>query len=113
MKEKLLDLFPDFLFKFDEPLEHYTYTKLGGNAECLFIPKNEQELKDLLTYTHANKVPVFVLGNGSNVIIRDGGMKGLVISTSQLDRIIRDGETIIAESGSKIIDVSFFRLKII
>ncbi|MBS4208661.1 UDP-N-acetylmuramate dehydrogenase [Bacillus sp. FJAT-50079] len=108
MKETLLKLFPDLTFKFDEPLEHYTYTKLGGKAECLFIPKNEQELQKVLAYTYENEIPVFVLGNGSNIIVRDGGMKGIVVSTLRLERIEIDENTIMAESGSKIIDVSFF-----
>lgn len=108
MKEILIKKFPDFIFKFEEPLGHYTYTKLGGKAECIFFPENENQLKQLLSYTCTKDIPIFVLGNGSNLIIRDGGLKGIVISTSHLNRIERDGNRIIAESGSKIIDVSFY-----
>jgi UDP-N-acetylmuramate dehydrogenase len=89
-------------------MKQYTYTKLGGNAECLFFPRNEEELSLIFSYAYEHQIPTFILGNGSNLIIKDGGIKGIVISTLNLNTINIDGNTVIAQSGSKIIDVSFF-----
>ena len=108
MKDLLTKTFPDFIFKFDEPMKHYTYTKLGGNAECLFFPRNEEELSSVFSLSYEQNIPTFILGNGSNLIIKDGGIKGIVVSTLKLDTIHLENNTIIAQCGSKIIDVSFF-----
>jgi len=108
LKDLLKKAFPTYNFKFDEPLQNYTYTKLGGKAECFFTPETEEQLQAVLQFATQQEIPIFVLGNGSNLIIRDGGMKGLIISTALFDQIEMDGHTLIAGSGSKIIEVSFY-----
>ncbi|MBU1376530.1 MAG: UDP-N-acetylmuramate dehydrogenase [Alphaproteobacteria bacterium] len=62
----------------DEPLGPFTWFRVGGAAELLFLPADHQDLADFLTGLPAG-VPVTVLGVGSNVIIRDGGVPGAVI----------------------------------
>ncbi len=62
----------------NEPLAPYTWLRVGGPAEALYLPADEADLADALKAT-APEVPVTVLGVGSNVIVRDGGIEGLVI----------------------------------
>ena len=62
----------------DEPLGPFTWFRVGGAAEALFIPADHQDLSDLLRALPP-EIPLTVLGVGSNVIIRDGGVPGLVI----------------------------------
>ena len=62
----------------DEPLGPFTWFRVGGAAEVLFLPADADDLRDFLKGLPAN-VPVTVLGVGSNVIIRDGGVAGVVI----------------------------------
>ena len=63
---------------FDEPLAPFTWFRVGGPAEALFLPADAQDLGDFLAALPA-EVPVTVLGVGSNVIVRDGGVAGVVI----------------------------------
>ena len=62
----------------DEPLGPFTWLRVGGPAELLFLPADEEDLGNLLGQLPP-EVPVTVLGGGSNVIVRDGGVKGLVV----------------------------------
>ena len=92
--------------KCNESLKQYTMTKLGGNADVFVMPETEEEAANIVKYAYDNNVPLFMLGNGSNMIVRDGGVRGIVINFSKLDRITIDGEIVIAQSGALIIDVS-------
>ena len=62
----------------DEPLGPFTWFRVGGAAEVLFLPADHEDLRDFLKALPAS-VPVTALGVGSNVIIRDGGVAGVVI----------------------------------
>ena len=62
----------------DEPLGPFTWFRVGGAAEALFLPADHEDLAAFLKGLPAD-VPVTVLGVGSNVIIRDGGVSGVVI----------------------------------
>lgn len=92
--------------KIDEPLKNYTMTKLGGNADILVMPSTEDEVAEVVKYAHLNNVPIFLLGNGSNMVIRDGGIRGIVLNLSKLDEIRIEGTTLYAQSGALIKDVS-------
>ncbi len=63
---------------FDEPLAPLTWLRVGGAAEVLFLPADEDDLARMLASLPA-EIPVTVLGVGSNVIVRDGGVEGLVV----------------------------------
>lgn len=90
----------------DEPLNKYTKTKLGGSADVLVIPGTMSEMESAVRYADQNNIPLLLLGNGSNMVVRDGGVRGIVLHLSKLDKIIVDGTSVHAESGAHIIDVS-------
>ena len=85
----------------DEPLAPFTWFRVGGNAEALFIPADADDLADLLKALDPS-VPVTVLGVGSNVIVRDGGVEGVVIRLAGRPwaQIMTDGDTITAGAGA-------------
>ena len=62
----------------DEPLAPFTWFRVGGPADVLFLPQDEQDLADFLKDLDPS-VPVTVLGVGSNTLVRDGGVAGVVI----------------------------------
>jgi UDP-N-acetylmuramate dehydrogenase len=62
----------------DEPLGPFTWFRVGGPAELLFLPADPDDLRDFLRALPA-EVPVTVIGVGSNVIVRDGGVEGVVV----------------------------------
>ena len=76
----LLDRLPDVRgsLRADVPLAPFTWLRVGGAAEALFMPKDEADLAHFLSST-PDDIPVQILGVASNTIIRDGGIKGVVI----------------------------------
>ena len=74
----LLDEFSEILLT-NEPLSPRTWLKIGGPAEFFATPRDTDELTRLVTHCHANEIPMRVLGNGSNLLVRDEGVQGVVI----------------------------------
>jgi UDP-N-acetylmuramate dehydrogenase len=84
-----------------EALAPYTWFRVGGPADALFIPADTQDLADFLRTLPAD-VPVFAMGVGSNLIVRDGGMPGVVIRLAgrAFGEIAVDGDRVIAGAGA-------------
>ena len=106
IKETDLENIPDLLIKFNEPLSNYTYTKVGGPADILAFPATIEALTELSAKAKATDTPVTVLGNASNLIVRDGGIRGLVILLEKLDSVKVAGYTIEAQAGAKLKEVT-------
>ena len=85
----------------DEPLGPFTWFRVGGSADVLFIPADADDLADFLKGIDPS-VPVTVLGVGSNVIVRDGGVEGVVIRLAgrPFAGITTEGQTITAGAGA-------------
>lgn len=94
----------------DKPLKEYTYTRLGGNADYFVTPETYDQVQRVVKFANEKKVPFTLLGNGSNLIIRDGGIRGIVMNLGKLDEIKVDETTVTAQAGARIIDVSRFAL---
>ncbi len=88
----------------NEVLAPYTWLKLGGAAEYFAEPTSESELQELVRRCTAAELPVRVLGGGSNLLVRDEGVPGLVISLSApaFSDIQVQGRTITAGGGAKL-----------
>ena len=69
-KEKIL---------YDEPMKKYTTFKVGGPAECLIKISSKKDLKEILKFANENNIQITVLGNGSNVLVQDKGIKGITL----------------------------------
>lgn len=80
------------------PLAPYTYFKIGGPARFFTEAHNEEDLREALAFTHTHGVPFWILGGGSNVLIADEGLPGLVIR-SMINDIGIDGEKITCGAG--------------
>ena len=91
---------------FNEPLKQYTYTKVGGAADYLAFPRNKYELKRIVTFANNHEIPWMVLGNSSNIIVRDSGIEGFVIMFDHFHDVRVNGYVIEAEAGAKLIDVT-------
>src|SRR3989344_3859314 len=64
--------------KFDEKLSHHTFSKLGGPAEAFYIATSQKELISILDSVNQLKVPYFIFGGGTKIMISDKGIRGLV-----------------------------------
>ncbi len=73
----------------DVPMKQYTRFKVGGPADLLALPENRQELLAILAAAKKTSVPVTVVGGGSNLLVSDQGIRGLVIVTTHLTSEIR------------------------
>ena len=89
------------------PLSKYTFTKTGGPAEFLAFPRNESELKNLVIAAHDNNIPLTIIGNASNLIIRDGGISGIVLILTKMNQIKVDKNKVIAQAGATIVETAF------
>jgi UDP-N-acetylmuramate dehydrogenase len=91
-------LFPSA--KFDEPLKRYTAWKIGGPADALLEPTDAEELIEAVEMARGHGVPVTVLGGGTNVLVRDGGIRGLTIRLAKsLTGVQVKGRSVSAEAG--------------
>lgn len=106
--EMLQSKFPLMPLKEKESLAKYSYTKTGGQADLFAMPRDMEEAKALIALIGQHDVPLTVIGNGSNLVIRDGGIRGIVVHFDLLSSIKREGTKVIAGSGAKIIAVSEF-----
>jgi UDP-N-acetylmuramate dehydrogenase len=85
---------------FDAPMRQFTSMKVGGPADSLFFPKDEDGLKKLVRYARRKNIPVFILGKGTNLVVRDQGVRGWVISLIQgMKKIQSEGDVVEAEAG--------------
>jgi UDP-N-acetylmuramate dehydrogenase len=91
-------LFPSA--KFDEPLKRYTAWKIGGPADALLEPRNADDLIWAVKKAREHDIPVTVLGGGTNVLVRDGGIRGLTIRLAKsLTRVEIEDQHVRAEAG--------------
>jgi UDP-N-acetylmuramate--L-alanine ligase/UDP-N-acetylenolpyruvoylglucosamine reductase len=88
----------------NEPMAQHTSMRVGGPAEYWVEPANEHDLARLLQYCHVRQIPVTVVGRGTNLLVLDGGIQGVVISLTndEFSKIEVDGERIIARAGARL-----------
>lgn len=109
-KELMIKQLPEIALLKDEALLNYTYTKTGGPADILAFPKSAKEVEQIVAYCRENAIPWLVLGNASNLIVRDGGIRGVVIMLSEMNQITVEDTTLIVEAGAKLIDTTYVAL---
>jgi len=91
-------LFPSA--KFDEPLKRYTAWKIGGPADALLEPRTVGDLISATEKAREHDVPVTILGGGTNVLVRDGGIRGLTIRLAKsLTEVEIEGTNVTADAG--------------
>lgn len=72
---------------FDEPLDRYTSMGVGGPADALVVPQSMEELVQLVRFLRKENIPFLTLGNGTNLIVRDGGCRGVVVALRGLQKL--------------------------
>lgn len=81
------------------PLEKLNTWKIGGLGELVFWPENICELIEMVNWGKSKEMPVFLLGRGSNVLLPDQGLKGLIVVNTRLTQIFWEGELVTGEAG--------------
>lgn len=106
MKDKIRQELEGIDIRFDEPLKDYTYTKVGGSVDYLAFPRNRYEIVRIVEFANREQIPWMVLGNSSNIIVKDGGIRGFVIRMDELKSVTVSGYTIEAEAGANLIETT-------
>lgn len=89
----------------DSPMSEHIYFRVGGPADILVTPVNEEQVVNTLKLCREYNVPYFILGNGSNILVKDGGISGVVIKFNKLNKITTEGNCVTAQSGALLKDV--------
>lgn len=96
----------------DAPMSHFTSIKVGGPADSLFFPKNVDELTKVVRFARQKNIPYLILGKGTNLVVRDKGIQGWVISLTQgMKKIRMEGEVLEAEAGLSLQRLVLFSIQ--
>jgi UDP-N-acetylmuramate--L-alanine ligase/UDP-N-acetylenolpyruvoylglucosamine reductase len=92
-----------------EPLSKHTTLRVGGPAQFWVEPRNENMFAELIRFCRYESLPLFVIGRGSNLLVRDGGILGVVVHPcgGDFDKIEVDGNEITAGVGAKLKEVAY------
>jgi UDP-N-acetylmuramate--alanine ligase len=92
-----------------EPLSKHTTLRVGGPAQFWVEPRNEASFAGLIRFCRFENLPLFVIGRGSNLLVRDGGIRGVVVHPSggDFDKIDVDGQEIRAGVGAKLKEIAY------
>ncbi|UPM53142.1 UDP-N-acetylmuramate dehydrogenase [Gottfriedia acidiceleris] len=103
-ESKLKEILNDSSLLINEPLANHTTMKIGGPAEYLVIPKTVNEIKEIINLANEHEVNVTVIGRGSNLLVSDQGIEGVVIKISDcLDHIEVEGTKVVVGAGYSVI----------
>lgn len=94
--------------RFNEPMSKHTSLRVGGPAEQFFIPHSVEDLSIFLKTLDSN-LPILWLGRGSNLLVRDGGLSGVVVATSKISNVIEKVEKYLVRVGASIPCTKFAR----
>jgi len=92
-----------------EPLSKHTTLRVGGPAQFWVEPRTEKAFAELIRFCGDENLPLFVMGRGSNLLVRDGGVRGVVVHPcgGDFDKIEIDGVEITAGVGAKLKEVAY------
>ncbi|MCX8011733.1 MAG: FAD-binding protein, partial [Desulfobacterota bacterium] len=102
---------------FNAPLKDFTSFRVGGPAEVIAFPEDREDLINLLLFISREKIPFFILGEGTNLLVRDGGLKGIVIklsagfNTIRLKEKGREKAYVSAQAGARLSRLTQFSLR--
>ncbi len=88
---------------YDAPMKRFTSIKVGGPADSLLFPKDIVELRKVVRYARKKDIPILILGKGTNLVVRDNGIRGWVVSLTQGMKDVQwDGDVVEAGAGLAI-----------
>ena len=107
MRQKFIEIFGNNRVLFDEPMSQHTTFRIGGPADVFVMPENYEQIREVLRLCKEEKLPFFVLGNGSNLLVSDSGYRGVIIQMDRnMEEIRLDGEEIHACAGALLSSVA-------
>ena len=92
----------------NEPLYKHTTFRIGGNADVFVYANSSETLSRILKILNENTIPFMIIGKGSNLLVNDNGVKGVVVSLEEMKNITLTGDVITAQSGAHLISLCTF-----
>ena len=93
----------------NEPMSRHTTFRVGGSADVMFMPESGEQVARALAAARDAGAAAYVIGNGSNLIVRDGGVRGLVIALGEgMSAVSREGNVVTARAGASLARVAAF-----
>lgn len=100
-------LIPEEQILFHQSMKEYTTFRVGGEAECILMIRQEEELAKLIPYLNQIEQEYFILGNGSNLLVGDKGYRGIVLKfDGQMEQMEVEGTRITAKAGALLSKVA-------
>lgn len=91
----------------EEPLSRHTSLRVGGPADIFAVPRDVEDLQRLIQVLNDRRIPRIIIGGGYNLLIRDGGFRGVVVSLERMNHLaLQQGGDIRAEAGGRNIDLA-------
>lgn len=85
----------------DEPMSRHTTFRVGGPADYFVTPKNADEVKGVIEICHGAKMPYYIVGNGSNLLVSDLGYRGVIVQIyKEMNEVTVEGEYVKAQAGA-------------
>ena len=107
MRQKFIEILGNNRVLFDEQMSQHTTFRIGGPADVFVMPENYEQIREVLRLCKEEKLPFFVLGNGSNLLVSDSGYRGVIIQMDRnMEEIRLDGEEIHACAGALLSSVA-------
>ena len=111
-KEKLCSLMGEDRISFSEPMVDHTTFRIGGEAEAFVRVETIEELSELRSFCNREEIPFFFLGKGSNILVSDKGISGVVATFGEkMCKVSLKEDMIIAEAGATLASVAGFALQ--
>lgn len=105
--EYIEKIIPKERMLFEEPMSRHTTFQVGGEAECILLIEQEEELLKLIPYLNQIEQNYFILGNGSNLLVGDKGYRGIIIKLGEgMNRITVEENRIRAQAGALLSQVA-------
>src|SRR5699024_9624147 len=104
--EKVIEVLSEKNVMVNEPLKNHTYTHLGGKADFFVTPQTYEQLQQIVKQENKEKGSLTLLGNGSNLIVKDGGTRTISLNLTNVHKNETNGNVMFAGSGAQIIDAS-------
>ena len=105
--DKLEEIVGKDKVKYNEKMSKYTTMRVGGPCDCIVFPDEISKIKEVIDFCKNENITFFVIGNGSNLLVKDEGIHGVVIKLGhRFGKIEIDGEYILAYAGATIPAIS-------
>jgi len=103
----LQNLISEDSIKVNEPMKNHTTFKIGGPVDVLVLPRTFEDIKITMDYCQKNQQPLFIFGLGSNIVVRDKGIRGVAIKIgNNLKEIKISGQEIYAQAGIRLSELA-------